>query len=336
MSAFVDARTLAAGTVLTPDIAIVGGGPAGISLALALAATKLDILLLESGSMNLDPAVQDMYAGSQSGDDYASLDAGRLRTLGGGTNHWGGWCRPLDASDFEKRDWVPHSGWPFPRTALDPYYPRAQALVEAGPWIYDQGDRLASAKAPMLPLGNGGLYTSWFQFSKMRGDVLPTRFGVRYEADIKAAANIKPLLNANVTAIRLAPDARRVDRLDVATLTGLRFTVKPRHVVLAAGGMENARLLLASNGVMKAGVGNQNDLVGRFSATIRSRAMSPPWWCSAASAAPITETISTWAMARSCAPCLRPPPPSRGAGISWARSPPWNIRWNWTRPARPP
>ena len=264
MSAFVDARTLAAGTVLTPDIAIVGGGPAGISLALALAATKIDILLLESGSMNLDPAVQDMYAGSQSGDDYASLDAGRLRTLGGGTNHWGGWCRPLDASDFEKRDWVPHSGWPFPRTALDPYYPRAQALVEAGPWIYDQGDRLASAKAPMLPLGNGGLYTSWFQFSKMRGDVLPTRFGVRYEADIKAAANIKPLLNANVTAIRLAPDARRVDRLDVATLTGLRFTVKPRHVVLAAGGMENARLLLASNDVMKAGVGNQNDLVGRF------------------------------------------------------------------------
>jgi choline dehydrogenase-like flavoprotein len=34
--------------------------------------------------------------------------------------------------------------------------------------------------------------------------------------------------------------------------------------VLAAGGMENARLLLASNDVMKTGVGNQNDLVGRF------------------------------------------------------------------------
>jgi choline dehydrogenase-like flavoprotein len=35
-------------------------------------------------------------------------------------------------------------------------------------------------------------------------------------------------------------------------------------VVLAAGAMENARLLLASNDVMKPGVGNQNDLVGRF------------------------------------------------------------------------
>ncbi len=269
MSGFVDARTLPAGTVLTPDIAIVGGGPAGISLALALASTRLDILLLESGSANLDPAVQELYSGSQSGDDYAALDAGRLRTLGGGTNHWGGWSRPLDAIDFEKRDWVPFSGWPFPRSALDSYYPRAQALIEAGPWIYDSGDRAASAKAPMLPLGDGGLYTSWFQFSKMRGDVLPTRFGVRYEADIKAAANIRPLLNANVTAIRLTPNAQQVERLDVATLSanggvGSRFTVRPRHVVMAAGGMENARLLLASNDVIKTGVGNQNDLVGRF------------------------------------------------------------------------
>ena len=270
MSEFVDARTLPAGTVLTPDIAIVGGGPAGISLAMALANnTKLDLLLLESGSANFDPAVQALYTGSQSGDAYAPLEVGRLRTLGGGTNHWGGWSRPLDAIDFEKRDWVPHSGWPFPKAALDAYYPIAQNLIEAGPWIYDKGDSVAAANAPMMPLGEGGLYTSWFQFSKMRGDVVPTRFGARYEGSLKAAANIKSLLNANVTAVRLTPNAQQVDRLDAATLNpeggiGKRFTIRPRHVVMAAGGMENARLLLASNDVMKAGVGNQNDLVGRF------------------------------------------------------------------------
>ncbi len=33
---------------------------------------------------------------------------------------------------------------------------------------------------------------------------------------------------------------------------------------MALGGIENARLLLVSNDVMKAGVGNQNDVVGRF------------------------------------------------------------------------
>jgi choline dehydrogenase-like flavoprotein len=260
----IDARTLPTGTALTPDLAIIGGGPAGIALALALADTKLNILLLESGGANFDPAVQKMYAGADNGTRYAALDAGRLRFLGGGTNHWGGWCRPMDAIDFEARDWMPHSGWPFSREALEPYYKRAQELVEAGPWIYDKGAAAVASKGTPLPLGAGGVYTSWFQFSKMRGDVLPTHFGTRYEDAIKRAANVKLLLNANVTGIRLASDAKRVERLDVATLNGKHFTVTPRFTVLAAGGMENARLLLASNDVMKPGIGNQNDLVGRF------------------------------------------------------------------------
>lgn len=270
MTALIDARTLPDGQVLTADLAIVGGGPAGIALAMALAGTSLKVVLLESGARNFDPAIQRLYGGSihstgPAASDYAALDAGRLRLLGGGTNHWGGWCRPMDAADFEARPWMPHSGWPFSKRALEPYYPRAQSLVEAGPWIYDQkGDAENAAEGSVLPLGQGGLYTSWFQFSKMRGSVLPTQFGHRYEAELKAIPNLMPLLHANVTAIRLAPDARKVEQLDVATLTGRHFTVKPRFVVLAAGGMENARLLLASNDVMTAGVGNQNDLVGRF------------------------------------------------------------------------
>ncbi|HKX65249.1 MAG TPA: FAD-dependent oxidoreductase, partial [Rhizomicrobium sp.] len=103
MTGFIDARTLDAATVLEPDLAIIGGGPAGISLALALADTKLNILLLESGGVNFDPQNQKLYTGAQTGRRYIALDAGRLRLLGGSTNHWGGWCRPLDAIDFERR-----------------------------------------------------------------------------------------------------------------------------------------------------------------------------------------------------------------------------------------
>ncbi len=269
MTDFIDARTLAPATLLEPDLAIVGGGPAGISLALALADTKLDILLLESGGHNFDPQNQKMYAGTQSGQSYIALDAGRLRFLGGSTNHWGGWCRPMDAIDFEAREAVPYSGWPFPKKALDPYYPRAQALVEAGPWLYDKAAASVTAQGAPLALGEGGVYTSWFQFSKTRDSELPTYFGHRYEGEIKRSPRVKPLLNANVTAIRLTPDAKRVDHLEAATLNsqggaGKNFTVKPRITVLACGGMENARLLLASNDVMAGGVGNQNDLVGRF------------------------------------------------------------------------
>ncbi|MBS0273009.1 MAG: GMC family oxidoreductase [Proteobacteria bacterium] len=265
MSAFSDARTIPSGTVLDTDLAIIGGGPAGITLALSLAGKPIRVLMLESGGTSFDDKTQALYDGTQTGVPYTPLNATRQRYLGGGTNHWGGWCRPLDASDFEQRSWVPYSGWPFKKTALDPYYPRAQALVEAGPFDYEaKSQQWVDQYGAPLTLGAGGVYNSWFQFSKMRGSELPTNFGERYAADLKQISNLTALLHANVTNIALTPDAKSVDHLDVATLTGGKFTVKAKHIVLATGGMENVRLLLASNGVMKQGVGNGNDLVGRF------------------------------------------------------------------------
>ena len=264
MSAFQDARALPRDTLLTPDLAIIGGGPAGISLALALADSGQNILLLESGGLAFEANAQKLYEGSETGVSYVALDGGRLRFLGGSSNHWGGWCRPLDKIDFESRDWVPHSGWPFAREEIEPYFARAQALMEAGPWVYDGADQSVSDSGPVLPLGPGGVYTSWFQFSKTRDSTLPTHFGSRYLDDLKRAPRITTLLNANVTGIRLSPDAGHVDHLDIATLSGNRLTVKPRYTVLATGAIENARMLLASNDVVTAGVGNGNDLVGRF------------------------------------------------------------------------
>jgi choline dehydrogenase-like flavoprotein len=264
LRAFLDARAIPAGTLLDTDLVIIGGGPAGISLALALAEAPIRVLLLESGGTAFDSATQALYDGSETGVRYLPLDASRQRALGGSTNHWGGWCRPLDKIDFEKRDWLPFSGWPFGREALEPYYPRAQALVEAGPFIYDNSKVWTSAQGPALVLGEGGVYTTYFQFSKQTEDVLPTNFGTRYAGDLKEARNVTTMLHANVTGIRLAPGGGHVDHLDVATLSGAKFKVKAKHVVLAAGGVECPRIMLASNDVMAAGVGNANDLVGRF------------------------------------------------------------------------
>jgi NAD(P)-dependent dehydrogenase (short-subunit alcohol dehydrogenase family) len=101
---FIDARQIPDGTGLTPDLAIVGGGPAGITLALALANTHIKILLLESGGMDFEPATQALYEGAETGVRYIPLNATRLRYLGGCSNHWGGWSRPLDEIDFEQLD----------------------------------------------------------------------------------------------------------------------------------------------------------------------------------------------------------------------------------------
>jgi choline dehydrogenase-like flavoprotein len=262
LSPFIDARTLPTGTVLEPDLAIIGGGPAGITLALALAHTPIRVMLFESGGLDFETGTQALYDGKNAGVKYLALNASRMRYLGGSSNHWGGWCRPLDAIDFEARDWLPYSGWPFGLSEMAPWFKRAQALVEAGSWIYDDADARMDAMAPMLKFAGGGAYTSWFQFSKTRDDVLPTHFGTRYADDLKHIPNLKVFLHANAVSLNLSGNAATLDTIDGATLTHKRFTVKPKATVLAMGAVENARLMLASGGAM--GVGNQNGLVGRF------------------------------------------------------------------------
>lgn len=264
MSAFIDARTVPEGTVLQPDLVIVGGGPAGIAIALALANTPLRVMLLESGGMAFEANTQALYNGSKTGAPYLGLQASRMRFLGGSTNVWGGWSRPMDSLDFEERSWMPHSGWPFGLDAIEPYYSRAQTLCEAGPWHYQKAESWSPDQGPMIALGAGGVTTRWFQFSQMRGSVLPTHFGERYADDLKRVRNLSVYLHANVTRLGLAHGGGTIDQIDIATLTGRRFTVKPKFTILAAGAIEIARLMLASNDVVPAGVGNQNDVVGRY------------------------------------------------------------------------
>lgn len=264
VSAFIDARTVPDGTVLSPDLAIIGGGPAGISLALALAGTPLKVVLLESGGMNLDPATQGLYTGRKDGVSYLGLEASRMRFLGGGTNIWGGWSRPMDNIEFEARDWMPHSGWPFGLSALAPYYAHAQTLCEAGSWLYQKAESWSQDEMPTLKLGEGGVATRWFQFSRMRGSLLPTHFGERYAEDLKRVRNLSTYLHANVTRLGLAKDGNRIEQLDVATLSGRHFTIKPKAAIVAVGAIETARLMLASNDVKPNGVGNDYDVVGRY------------------------------------------------------------------------
>jgi choline dehydrogenase-like flavoprotein len=262
LSAFIDARAVPSGQAVETDLAIVGGGPVGISLALLLAGAHFRVMLLESGALEFDEKTQDLYKGTLAGDAYLPLEASRLRYLGGSSNHWGGWSRPLDEADFEKREWLPHSGWPFSRKTLMPYFARAQALCETGSYLYDGVKRQLTE--PEIALGEGGIDTRWFQFSKTKNDVLPTHFGERYANDLKRIGNLRVYVNANVTRLRLARDGNRLKTIKVATLNGKRFTVKSKFVVLATGGIEVPRLMLASNDVKRCGVGNENDLVGRF------------------------------------------------------------------------
>ncbi|WP_395022548.1 GMC oxidoreductase [Dongia sp.] len=255
---FIDGRTLPAGSVIETDIAIIGAGAVGITLARELRGSSRAVTLIESGGLELEADTQALYEGESGGVEYPLAES-RLRFFGGTTNHWGGWCRPLLPLDFEGRDALGIPAWPITRADLDPYYRRAQAICQLGAFDFDDPEPW-EARTGLAPIALPGddLVTRFFIYSP------PTRFGEVYRDDVAKAANVNTYLNSNVVEILPNEAANRIERLKVATLGGNGFEIRPRLCILAVGGIENARLLLASNSVQAAGLGNGNDLVGRY------------------------------------------------------------------------
>lgn len=259
----IDARTLPEDTLVEHDICIIGGGAAGITMAREFIDQPYQVCLLESGGLDFDEVTQSLYTGDNIGLPYYPLNEARGRYLGGSTNLWGGWSRPFDDIDFEYRPWMPYSGWPFSKAELDPYYKRAQKACNLGPFEYDLTywkDALDQSKLQSLPFLGDQIVTYLWQV------IPPThlRFGEAYRADINQARNINTYLNANVVEIETNDTTQAVTRLRVASLEGKKFWVRAKVFILAAGGIENPRLLLVSNKVQSTGLGNQYDLVGRF------------------------------------------------------------------------
>lgn len=259
---FIDTRRVEQGTVIQTTVCIIGGGVAGITLAMELDKKGIDVCLLESGGFVPDSGTRDLYRGEDVGEwRYNFADGSRSRFLGGSSNCWGGWCRPLDPWDFEKRDWISHSGWPFGLDELEPYYDRTHALLKLGPNNFDPDFWERSIGRPdvrRMPLVTGKVRDTISQFSP------PARFGKLYREALKRSQRIRVYLYANAVNIDTDNPASNVTRIQVATLTGKHMQVTATQYILATGGIENARLLLASNKVQPSGLGNGTDLVGRF------------------------------------------------------------------------
>ena len=54
----IDARTVPEGTEINVDLCVIGGGPAGISVALPFLDTSTTVAVIESGGLDFDEAVQ--------------------------------------------------------------------------------------------------------------------------------------------------------------------------------------------------------------------------------------------------------------------------------------
>ncbi|GLQ08294.1 GMC oxidoreductase [Devosia yakushimensis] len=262
-----DIRNLPDGTTVEFDLCIVGSGPVGLSLAREFIGSSIRVCVLESGGVELDAMTQSLAAGESQGDRFVSLSRMRRRQFGGLSNAWnvqvedyaqhGVRHAPFEAIDFEKRDWLAYSGWPFPRDHLDPFYRRASDICGIGSLDYS-ADSWEARLSKRLPFAGGELETTMFKFGPS------IRFFGEGRAALEGASNVTVYLYANVLEIEASGNASEIVGLRVAALSGQHYAVKARRYILAAGAIENARLLLASNRVQKAGLGNGKDLVGRF------------------------------------------------------------------------
>jgi len=253
----IDLRQLAGDEQFEADVCVAGAGAAGVTLARELAAAGHSVIVAESGGLAYEQPTQALYSGTESGTILGPktqyLSSSRLRYFGGTTGHWNGWCRPLDRDDFRSRPWVSDVAWPIDRDELDPFYERASPVVQISPFDYDE----ETADTLRLFDDDEIFKTNYFHLS-------PTRFGQAYHAELSDASRIRVLLYANLRRIDTSDDAREVRSVELVRLDGTAFQVRARHFVLAAGAIENARLLLANRHVQPNGLGNDSDQVGRY------------------------------------------------------------------------
>ena len=231
------------------DACICGAGGSGITLAIKLGLAGKRVALLEAGGIHLTQESQDIYNGTNSGIHYWGVQSVcRLRFLGGSTNHWTGRSKPFDEIDFTERDFFPLPGWPIPKNELDKYLTEAKRVL----------DITGDFTAPEIPAWESSLFAS-DPFASSP----PTRFGQKYRKALEASKNIDLFINANLTDIQLNSDLTDVTEITVKNYKNDSYQFSGKVVILAMGGIENARLLLNSDSQINNGIGNGSDFVGR-------------------------------------------------------------------------
>ena len=231
-----------------------------------------------------DPIVQQMCTGvlkTAPEDEHDFFGSSRIRCYGGTTNCWGGWTTPLTRIDLTRPS---EFAWPdvVATDLLDTndkskkYFKRAMAYCSLGnsqpadnDWDVDKyGDasywtkeNRADYTIEVMKLKEKSeLQTSvilQIQNANLRETDGRLDFQHVWGPDIEASPNIAIYRNANVRKFETTPDGKSVAGVWATTITSDAsdavdgsvthdFYVNARRYVLAAGAVENARLLLNS------------------------------------------------------------------------------------------
>jgi choline dehydrogenase-like flavoprotein len=246
-------------TCLDTDICIIGSGATGLAIANEFLSHQTRILLLESGGSTLESETQELYQSQIIGLPHIGTHEGRFRVLGGSTTKWGGQSLPLTPLDFQKRDWLPLSGWNgLTKEQLDSYYQRGASFLFTDTLNFDS-DLLTILKRQPVKFQPENLqyhFSKWSPHPNLREKYLPL---------IRESKNVTLLFHANVVHFDLNQSLDQITSITIKNLSQKTAHIKAKYFILCCGGIETARILLAGNlEQCPQGIGNSYDLLGRY------------------------------------------------------------------------
>lgn len=234
------------------DVCIVGAGPVGLALALKCASLGLSAVVLEAGgSEGINRSDTALGAVEIVTSHHAAVELIRAQGIGGTSRLWGGRCVALDDIDFERRDHVPFSGWPVPHAEITAYYEEALTFLGCGASAGMRPDETSKAAGDI----ESGMLERWSATPDVRR---------LHGASLRASRNIRIHTGCTVAGIRFDAEGGRATALTVKSSSGRSFDVEAKTFVLAAGGLENARLLLAAQRDWPQKFGGPDGALGRF------------------------------------------------------------------------
>ena len=221
------------------DLCIIGGGIATYTMLSSFAGSTLRILVVERGGMTPGPDQEKEKSCTISGHPFEGHMDGRYFGLGGTSEYWGGQALPLEDFDLAKKDWVDFSGWPITIEDIKPFYSDAEKLFQVDPVAYDT-DVFKMRSLNPLPCDQSSIKLHFSKWSPR------PNFKPNLVEKYTSHASTHILINAVVSSFDYDKESKQVNRIQIQNQSGKKGTVKATHFVLAAGGIENARLLLVS------------------------------------------------------------------------------------------
>lgn len=275
-----------------PDIVIIGSGIGGATMAAGLAPSGARITILEAGERLPDrPENRDQQAIFQRGffrpkeswydASGAPFNPGNYYNVGGNSKFYGAVLVRYRREDFSAME---HEGglspaWPFPYEELEPWYSRAEQLYQVrGDLGDDPTEPKHSQPYPFPPVADepsiaavraklkaNGLHPAslplgvdidrWLARAKTPWDAHPNSDDGKSDAETMALA--AALRHPNVTLTTGAKVTRLVGETVEYIENGDLKSLRPKLIILSAGAVQSAAILLRS------GLANRSGQVGR-------------------------------------------------------------------------